>query len=139
MPNSRLSRRRLLVQTAPLVAVPALAKLSLADTTRSAEQGHAGHAAMLGESAPAARGPNGLDALVDPPPPRAHRPGRVVEYELVARDVEVEVAPGVFFPAWTYNGTVPGPLIRATEDDLLRVRLVNAGSHPHTIHFHGIH
>ena len=47
--------------------------------------------------------------------------------------------PGVTFPAWTYNGTVPGPVIRATEGDLLRVRFVNAGSHPHTIHFHGIH
>jgi manganese oxidase len=30
-------------------------------------------------------------------------------------------------------------VIRATEDDLLRVRFVNAGSHPHSIHFHGIH
>ena len=43
------------------------------------------------------------------------------------------------FPAWTYNGTVPGPVIRATEDDLLRVHFANGGSHPHTIHFHGIH
>ena len=33
----------------------------------------------------------------------------------------------------------PGPVIRATEDDLLRVKFVNGGSHPHTIHFHGIH
>jgi manganese oxidase len=30
-------------------------------------------------------------------------------------------------------------VIRATEGDQLRVHLVNAGSHPHTIHFHGIH
>ena len=45
----------------------------------------------------------------------------------------------MFFPAWTYNGTVPGPIIRATEGDLLRVRFRNGGSHPHTIHFHGIH
>jgi FtsP/CotA-like multicopper oxidase with cupredoxin domain len=63
----------------------------------------------------------------------------VREYTLVASDEELEVAPGVVFAAWTYNGTVPGPVIRATEDDLLRVRLVNGGSHPHTIHFHGIH
>ncbi|HEX7311932.1 MAG TPA: multicopper oxidase domain-containing protein, partial [Gaiellaceae bacterium] len=49
------------------------------------------------------------------------------------------VAKGVFFSAWTYNGTVPGPVIRATEGDLLRVKFANAGSHPHTIHFHGIH
>jgi FtsP/CotA-like multicopper oxidase with cupredoxin domain len=34
---------------------------------------------------------------------------------------------------------VPGPVIRATEDDLLRVKFANAGSHPHTIHFHGVH
>jgi FtsP/CotA-like multicopper oxidase with cupredoxin domain len=63
----------------------------------------------------------------------------VRDYQLVAHDREVEVAPGVFFAAWTYNGTTPGPVIRATEGDLLRVRFVNAGSHPHTIHFHGIH
>ncbi len=43
------------------------------------------------------------------------------------------------FPAWTYNGQVPGPTIRATEGDRLRVRFANGGSHPHTIHFHGIH
>ena len=61
------------------------------------------------------------------------------EYEVVAVDKQIEVAPGVFFPAWTYNGTVPGPIIRATEDDLLRVKFLNGGSHPHTIHFHGIH
>ena len=30
-------------------------------------------------------------------------------------DKEIEIAPGVFFPAWTYNGTVPGPIVRATE------------------------
>jgi FtsP/CotA-like multicopper oxidase with cupredoxin domain len=57
----------------------------------------------------------------------------------VASDRQIEVAKGVFFSGWTYNGTAPGPVIRATEDDLLRVTLVNAGSHPHTIHFHGIH
>lgn len=61
------------------------------------------------------------------------------EYRIVATDTEIEVAPGVFYPAWTYNGRVPGPTIRATEGDLLRVHFVNAGTHPHTIHFHGIH
>ena len=49
------------------------------------------------------------------------------------------MAKGVFYAAWTYNGTVPGPVIRATEDDILEVAFLNAGSHPHTIHFHGIH
>ena len=61
------------------------------------------------------------------------------EYTLVAEDKDLEIAPGIFFPAWTYNGTAPGPVIRATEGDTLRVRFLNRGSHPHTIHFHGIH
>jgi FtsP/CotA-like multicopper oxidase with cupredoxin domain len=98
-----------------------------------------GHAAMIGESVPAPGGPHDLDALLYPPPALPHQPGRVRRYQLVAADREIEVAKGVTFPAWTYNGTVPGPVIRATVDDILEVEVLNAGSHPHTIHFHGIH
>jgi FtsP/CotA-like multicopper oxidase with cupredoxin domain len=61
------------------------------------------------------------------------------EYELYAADREIEIAPGVFFPAWTFNGQVPGPTLRATEGDRVRVKFTNMGSHPHTIHFHGWH
>jgi FtsP/CotA-like multicopper oxidase with cupredoxin domain len=61
------------------------------------------------------------------------------EYELVAADKEIEIVPGVKFRAWTYNGRVPGPTIRCREGDELRIHFVNGGSHPHTIHFHGIH
>ena len=60
-------------------------------------------------------------------------------YEITAVDREIEVAPGVHVAAWTYNGTVPGPTLRCTEGDRLKVDFTNAGSHPHTIHFHGIH
>ena len=52
------------------------------------------------------------------------------EYEIFAVDREIEIAPGVFFPAWTYNGQVPGPTIRATEGDRVRIRFVNQGSAP---------
>jgi len=61
------------------------------------------------------------------------------EVELVAVDREIEIAPGIFFPAWTYNGQVPGPTLRATEGDRVRVNFINQGTHPHTIHFHGWH
>lgn len=61
------------------------------------------------------------------------------EFEISAVDREIEVAPGVFYPAWTYNGQVPGPTIRATEGDRVRVHFRNMGSHAHTIHFHGFH
>ena len=66
--------------------------------------------------------------------------GRTVrEYAFVAVDKDVEVAPGVFFPAWTYNGRVPGPTIRCTEGDRIRITFTNTTDHRHTIHFHGIH
>ncbi len=62
------------------------------------------------------------------------------EYTIVARDDEImEVAPGVFYNVWTFNGTVPGPTIRATEGDLVRIHFVNNGTKQHTMHFHGIH
>jgi FtsP/CotA-like multicopper oxidase with cupredoxin domain len=61
------------------------------------------------------------------------------EYEMVAVDREIEIAPGIFFPAWTFNGQVPGPTLRATEGDSIRVTFTNQGTHPHTIHFHGWH
>jgi FtsP/CotA-like multicopper oxidase with cupredoxin domain len=146
MPKFRVTRRRLIAGAAPLVAAGPLARLALAGGeereathARHAQEFPRGHAAMIGSSVPAPGGPNDLDNLLLPPPALPHQPRRVREYQLWARDREIEVAQGVTFPAWTYNGTVPGPVIRATEDDLLRVEFVNGGSHPHTIHFHGIH
>ena len=145
---AKFTRRRLLAGAAPLVAVPVLGKLALDGDAEAAQRtlqghvhGHAemGHAAMIGGHAPAVGGPTDLDQLLYPPPALPYKPGRVREYSMRALDREVEVAPGVFYPGWTYNGTIPGPVIRATEDDILRVRFVNAGSHPHSIHFHGIH
>jgi FtsP/CotA-like multicopper oxidase with cupredoxin domain len=103
------------------------------------EHAHLGHAAMIGAEVPAPGGPHVQDAALFPPEPLPHKPGRVREYALTALDHKIEVAQGVYFDAWSYNGSVPGPIIRATEDDLLRVNFANAGSHPHTIHFHGIH
>ncbi len=61
------------------------------------------------------------------------------EYNFVAIDKELEVAPGVYFPGWVYNGRAPGPTIRCVEGDRIRIRFANASTHPHTIHFHGIH
>ena len=49
------------------------------------------------------------------------------EYEIFAVDREIEIAPGVMFPAWTYNGQVPGPTIRATEGDRVARALPEPG------------
>ena len=50
----------------------------------------------------------------------------VVQVDLNARPATVTVAPGVKMRAWTFNGTVPGPVIRATEGDTVRVTLKNS-------------
>jgi len=62
------------------------------------------------------------------------------EFTIIAEDNKIqEISPGVFYNVWTFNGTVPGPTIRATEGDLVRIIFINNGSKSHTIHFHGIH
>jgi FtsP/CotA-like multicopper oxidase with cupredoxin domain len=61
------------------------------------------------------------------------------EWTVIAEDKEIEVAPGITYPAWTYNGRIPGPTFRATAGDRMRIRFVNGSEHPHTIHFHGFH
>jgi len=73
-------------------------------------------------------------------PPSTPAPNGVREYTLVVEeDVPHEVASGVTIPAWTFNRTVPAPVLRATEGDRVRITLVNKGKLPHTIHFHGVH
>jgi FtsP/CotA-like multicopper oxidase with cupredoxin domain len=67
--------------------------------------------------------------------------GRILrEFTLIASDNLVkEISPGVFYNVWTFNGTVPGPTIRATEGDLIRIKFMNNGSMAHSLHLHGIH
>src|SRR5918998_6529898 len=105
----------------------------------NAHQGHrgSGHLGARGRVNPKA---NGFDpqAILRDFDEGTLRKG-VREWEIVAEDREIEVAPGVMYAAWTYNGRVPGPTLRAREGERLRVRFVNGSSHPHTIHFHGIH
>jgi len=62
------------------------------------------------------------------------------EFTIIAEDDKImEVSLGVFYNVWTFNGTVPGPTIRATEGDMVRINFINNGSKSHTMHFHGIH
>ncbi|MGH2625510.1 MAG: multicopper oxidase domain-containing protein, partial [Anaerolineales bacterium] len=89
--------------------------------------------------------PTGVDPIAflttfDGGTPGLDEQGRTVrEYRVFAADAQIEVAPGVYFPAWAYNGQVPGPTLRCTEGDLVRVHFANHQTHPHTIHFHGFH
>src|SRR5215204_1712507 len=64
---------------------------------------------------------------------------RIREWTITAIDHQFEVAPGITFSGWAYNGRVPGPTLRCTEGERLRIRFVNGSTHPHSMHFHGIH
>lgn len=73
----------------------------------------------------------------DPRAPAA-LPGRFHEIELVAIEKDLAVDKGAIQNLWTYNGQVPGPVIRVRVGDTVRVRLINPVSNrlPHSVDFH---
>ncbi len=80
--------------------------------------------------------------------PKTIRGGQRMEYtmqdgikvfDVTAKKVQWEVTPGQMVEAYTYNGVVPGPEIRVTEGDKVRIRLKNdLGDEATAIHFHGL-
>lgn len=106
------------------------------------EHGSHGNSMLMGAVDPAGNGFDPMRMLVEWDYGTVSiLPGgqRLREYSIVAVDKEIEIAPGIYFPAWAYNGRVPGPSLRCTEGDRLRIRFFNGSSHPHTLHFHGVH
>jgi FtsP/CotA-like multicopper oxidase with cupredoxin domain len=69
--------------------------------------------------------------------PRAASTGKVREYTLEVAPVNLMVG-GKHVSTWAYNGMVPGPEIRATEGDTLRVTVKNRLPQETTVHWHGI-
>lgn len=59
-------------------------------------------------------------------------------FEITARPVIWNILDDVSVTAWTYNGTVPGPMIRVTEGDQVRIILNNELPEATTIHWHGV-
>ncbi len=59
-------------------------------------------------------------------------------FELTAKAVQWPILDGVTVTAYTYNGTVPGPMIRVTEGDQVRIVVKNELPTPTTIHWHGV-
>jgi FtsP/CotA-like multicopper oxidase with cupredoxin domain len=70
-------------------------------------------------------------------PRRAGAP-RLIEVALRAAPLEHEFVSGQSSRIAAYSGSLPGPLIRATRGDRLRVAFENGLDEPTTVHFHGI-
>ncbi len=66
-----------------------------------------------------------------------YNPDAAVDLVITMDDQRViEVAAGTYFEGWTYNGTVPGPVIRVRQGATVNVTLVNEGRLPHSLDFH---
>lgn len=119
-----------------LLSTPALGDTGHEPHSVGGARGLAGRYGTMADP-PDHLGPMALDDRTIPPAYRPARTGNVRTVELRAMEVSLEVGRGAMVSALTYEGTAPGPIIRATQGELIDVTLVNATTHPHTIHFHG--
>jgi nitrite reductase (NO-forming) len=62
--------------------------------------------------------------------------GNVHHYTIRLVDEVLEIAPGVHYRGWTFDGGAPGPVIHVRQGDWVDVTLVNGGAIPHSIDFH---
>ena len=95
----------------------------------------AGYGSML---MPADTQASDREGLHIPPARTAYSDG-VREFDLSVVETDLEVANGQRVKVWAYGGTVPGPIIRATVGESIRVTLGNHASLAHSLHFHGAH
>jgi nitrite reductase (NO-forming) len=78
--------------------------------------------------------PAGFEAR-DPNAP-ATPAGTVHQITMHATEEVLEIAPGTLQTMWTFDGTVPGPVLRGKVGDTFEITLVNDGSIGHSIDFH---
>ncbi len=76
----------------------------------------------------------------DVPPPITRDAPAVVQIEMTAKEVVAEMAPGVLVNYWTFDGTVPGPMLRVREGDTVELTLRNdkTSLHHHSIDLHAV-
>ena len=91
----------------------------------------------MGASATVAAAPANLTSLPQPEvaPPVGNRGPELVKYEMTAEEVTGQLDSGVAFSYWTFDGTVPGPMLRVREGDTVQITLHNA---PGTLVAHSI-
>lgn len=102
--------------------------LARGDSTPHTPYGH-------GVEPPTALGPRALDAATIPSPMRSG----LVERTITITQRPVDVAHGVSLDAWTFDGALPGPILRVTEGERLRLTVRNHTGHAHNLHTHGAH
>lgn len=76
----------------------------------------------------------------DVPAPIGDREPQHVTIALTAKEVMADIAPGISFNYWTYNGTVPGPMHRVRVGDTVELSLTNDATslHAHNVDLHAV-
>ena len=76
----------------------------------------------------------------DLPPPITRTEPTTVQVTLTAKEVVAELADGTTYAFWTFDGTVPGPLVRVMEGDTIEFTLINdlSSVNGHNIDFHAV-
>ncbi|MDF2923613.1 MAG: nitrite reductase [Paenibacillaceae bacterium] len=99
----------------------------------SGEQNAAAQNSPAASASPAA-----LDQA--PVEPVIRREGKDVYIEMTTQVTNVEISKGLMYNAWTFNGTVPGPVIRVNQGDMLHLTLKNIDPNmSHSMDFHAVH
>lgn len=81
-----------------------------------------------------------LEFLPQPtvPPPVGRREPTTVHVDLEVVERRARLADGVEYEFWTFNGTVPGPMLRVRVGDTVELRLKNSARIPHSIDLHAV-
>ncbi len=76
----------------------------------------------------------------DIPPPITRATSSLVHIDITAKEVVAEMAPGVVMNYWTFDGRVPGPMLRVREGDTVELTLHNdpTSLHHHSIDLHAV-
>ena len=120
-------------------ARPAAAEPEAADGTAAAAADHnvalplSSFAGVVPENAAElAKAHKPYDAKLPPIPA-----GDLVKVQMTLKDMAVEIAPGVKFNTWSFDGQgAPGPIINVREGQTVEMTLKNGGAIPHSIDFH---
>ena len=72
------------------------------------------------------------DATLPPVPA-----GDLVKIHMTLKDMVVEIAPGVRYNTWAFDGHgAPGPILHVRQGQTVQMTLTNGGTIPHSIDFH---
>ncbi len=99
------------------------------------------HLACSSDSSPSNGGPQSpaeIDPLALVPAQDENPDPNVIEVSLEAREATKTYGAAPATPVWTYNGSIPGPLIDAKVGDRVIIKFKNSLPEPTTIHWHGV-